>query len=181
MDNLFFHSGPILNAPSAWSEPIQPSEGSMLHWIMQYTIFLWTRLIFEKLVIFGEKLFRLFLLLFFWISDDTSRIGIIWFELWRWKPCPFDKEIDVGTTNRFRNEDLHITRAIWNICYIICCIFIVSGWRQVTSFTPRAKKTWNCIFFSAISGIIDDIQKHFDIGPSQTSLLRTRIVEFRLV
>ena len=35
--------------------------------------------------------------------------------------------------------------------------------------------------FSAISGIIDDIQKHFDIGPSQTSLLRTRIVKFRLI
>ena len=130
---------------------------------------------------FWWKIISVIFITFFWILDDTSRIGIIWFELWRWKPCPFDKEIDVGTTNRFRNEDLHITRAIWNICYIICCIFIVSGWRQVTSFTPRAKKTWNCIFFSAISGIIDDIQKHFDIGPSQTSLLRTRIVEFRLV
>ena len=33
----------------------------------------------------------------------------------------------------------------------------------------------------AISGIIDDIQKHFGIGPSQTSLLRTRIGELRLI
>jgi len=36
-------------------------------------------------------------------------------------------------------------------------------------------------YFSAISGIIDDIQKHFGIGPSQTSLLRTRIGELRLI
>jgi len=35
---------------------------------------------------------------------------------------------------------------------------------------------------SAISGIIDDIQKHFDIGPSQTSLLRTsRIIIIMIV
>ena len=37
------------------------------------------------------------------------------------------------------------------------------------------------IHFSAISGIIDDIQKHFDIGPSQTSLLRTRFGVLRLI
>jgi len=35
---------------------------------------------------------------------------------------------------------------------------------------------------SAISGIIDDIQKHFNIGPSQTSLLRTsRIIIIMIV
>ena len=52
--DMISHTGPILNAPSAWSEPIQPKDQCFIRLCNPSCLL--TRLIFEKLVIFWLKI-----------------------------------------------------------------------------------------------------------------------------